>query len=90
MVKHSFEDACNAEKKAATLAKERDATLQERDSTLKERDSTKTEASGSVEGFKKTAKFAQIIENHCFTKFIKIYCDLVTQICEIQPEFLVD
>lgn len=95
--KRSFEDARSAEKWAATLAKEKDATvqkmkvtLQRQEATEKERDAAKSEASSAVEVFKKTTEFARIAENHCLAKLIKIYGDLVTQIKEVQSKLPVD
>lgn len=81
--KHSWGDARDTEKRAATLAKDKVVALREKEAALKERDSTKAEASGTMEIFKKTVEFAWIAEKHFMAKLIKIYCDLVMHIHEI-------
>lgn len=51
---------------------------------------TKVESAGTEEAVQKSFDFAWDTEKHCLAKFIKIYGDLVTQIREVQPEYLVD
>lgn len=58
--------------------------------TIKEKELAKYEAFGSVETFKKSDDFTRATKNHCITKLIKFYGDLVKQIKEVQPEVLVD
>lgn len=57
---------------------------------LQERDAANAKAYKEVESYKKTGDFACTVENHCKAKPAKIYGKLVTQIRQIQAEYLVE
>lgn len=55
--------------------------------TLLEIDDAMVEA---VESYKKTNDFAQTADKHLMSKIVKVYNNLVAQICGVQADFLMD
>lgn len=81
-MKHSLENARNAEKRAATITREVASLKFELEAALQERGNDKAEVFEVVEVFWKMPDFALAADKPYLAKLIKIYGDLVTQIRE--------